>query len=285
VSPQSYSVQVPSGTSYDFIGIVDNNNDGLVDAGDFTNTRSGSDPATASITGSATGMNLTLPSNNTTVTVTTQSNQTTSTTGTGSNYGVYFDLRYANKVPVSAELLSGPNLMAPVDIGRCASCGAAQFQYEANLSGSVPSTGDTYTFQMTYTDGTTEQVTGAVTGVNTAYPTGLAPQGSVAGQTTPTFSWNYPSSPASYIYQFNLWTGSGTTIWAIPTSQNTTTGFTNTQVPSTSGGTGITWNTDPLGGSNIPNVTSLTSGTIYDWSMTSLDSNGNSATRTVYIVP
>jgi hypothetical protein len=285
MSPQAYSVQVPNGSSYYLVGIVDNNNDGLADAGDFTNTRATSGPATASITGPATGMNLTLPSKNTTVTVTTQSNQSTSTAGTGSNYGVYFDLRYANKVPVSAELISGPNLMSSVDIGRCASCGAVQFQYEANLSGSVPSTGDTYTFQMTYSDGSTEQVTGAVTGVNTAYPTGLAPQGTVAGQTTPTFSWNYPSNPANYIYQFNLWSVSGPAIWAIPTSQNSTTGFTNTQVPSTSGGTGITWNTDPLGGSNIPSVTSLTSGTTYDWSITSLDSNGNAATRTVYIVP
>ena len=285
VSPQSYSVQVPNGTGYYFIGIVDNNNDGLADAGDFTNTRATSGPTITNITGSATGINLTLPSNNTTVTVTTQNNQTTSTNGTGTNYGVYFDLRYANKVPVSAELISGPNLMTPVDIGRCATCGAVQFQYGANLSGSAPSTGNTYTFQMTYTDGSTEQVTGAVTGVNTAYPTGLAPQGSVAGQTTPTFSWNYPSNPANYIYQFNLSNANRTTIWEIPTSLSSTNGFTNTQVPSTSGGAGITWNTDPLGGSNIPSVTSLTSGTTYDWSITSLDSNGNAATRTVYIVP
>jgi hypothetical protein len=160
-----------------------------------------------------------------------------------------------------------------------------QFQYGTTLGSNTPTTGDTYTFQLTYTDGTTEQVTGSVTGVNTAYPTSLMPQQTLGVGTTPTFSWNYPSSPASYTYQFRLWNSNGTSIWQVPGSSSNSSGFTSAQVPSTSGGTGITWGTDPLGGSNTPSVASLTSGTTYYWSLEAIDANGNSATRTIYFIP
>jgi len=285
VSPQAYSVQVPTGSGYNLVAAVDNNNDGLIDAADFTNTRGNNGPPTASVTGSASGQTVAIPTSNVTIGVTTQNNKWTSSTSTTTTYGVYFDIRYQNKVPVSAQLIGGPNVMTPVDIGRCGNCGAVQFQYDANLSSNTPTIGDTYTFALTYIDGSSEDVTAQVVGVNTAYPTALMPQQTLGVSTTPTFSWNYPSSPASYIYQFNLWSNNGTTIWRVPTSTSSSSGFTSTQVPSTSGGTGITWNVDPLGGSNTPNVPNLTSGTTYNWSITALDANGNAATRTIYFVP
>jgi hypothetical protein len=283
VSPQSFTAQVPTGSSFMLVATVDNNNDGLIDAGDFANSRPDGGPPTVSVTGPASGVVVAIPTTDVVITTTTQNTKYTNAGNTTSNnYGVYFDLRYSYKTPVAVQIVSGPNVLKPVDIGRCLTCGAVQFQYGFGIA-TAPVADDTYTFQITYLDGTTEQLTGKVTGLNTAFATALVPQQQVAGNTKPTFSWNYPSSASSYGYNFNLWSASGTTIWQIPASSSST--FTSTQIPSTSGGSGITWGVDPLGGTNLPSVSALTTGTTYYWSLVSTDANGNTATRTIYFVP
>jgi hypothetical protein len=50
VSPQPYSVSVPTGSSYFFFGIMDQNNNSVIDAGDISNTGQGGEVAIA-ITG------------------------------------------------------------------------------------------------------------------------------------------------------------------------------------------------------------------------------------------
>jgi hypothetical protein len=286
VSPQSYTVQVPTGTGYYFVGIVDNNNDGLIDAGDFADTRGSGGPPLASISASQSGLNMVIPATNTVITVTTQNSKVTNPVTTFTNYGIYFDLRYSNNEPVAVQLLSGPNIVTPVDIARCSTCGAVQFQYGNGVPGSGPSVGDTYTFNITYIDGTSEQLTGTVATLLSAYATALIPQQTTFGvSTTPTFSWNYPTNASSYTYQLSLWDNSGNQIWQIPSSSTKSSGFTSTQIPSTSGGTGISWGVDPTNSSNKPTITTLTSGTTYNWSVETIDANGNTASRQIWFTP
>ena len=49
ISPATYSIQVPDGGSYYFFAVVDNNNDGLVDPGDFQDVNGNSGPGVVSI--------------------------------------------------------------------------------------------------------------------------------------------------------------------------------------------------------------------------------------------
>ncbi len=278
-SPNAYTVQVPSGSSYFFFGIVDQNKNGQIDVGDITNTGGGSSAALTSITGNMTGENLTLSGGNSTPIVNTQSYLFTSSGGNTNYYSLNFHVREGVKLPVSVELTAGPNVMNPLDFAACTSCGHPQFDYYINISNAQPTAGDTYSFLVTYSDGTSETVTASVTALVTSFATGLAPTGSVPGQTTPTFTWTDPASASSYVYQFYLNDNNGNLIWAIPSNNSSSIGF-----PSTI--TSITWGTDPTGDStNTPTVPSLTTGANYSWQMNVQDANGNSSQSQVSFTP
>ena len=292
VSPQAFTVNVPSGANYFNFGIIDQNNDGMIDAGDITNT--GNDKNNSvTISGPLTGQNLTLPSANSTVAVTTQYYSSTYLGGSGTSYNLNFDVRGANKLPVAVELTSGPNVINPIDIAACASCGNPQFQYYVNVGNAVPNVGDTYVFKVTYLGGSTDTaVTGAVTGWNgtsavvgaSDLATALSPSGS-GGSTTPTFTWTYPASASSYIYSFYICCSSNSDIWDIPGNNSNANGFTSAQIPASPG---IVWTSTYLGdSSNTPSVTSLdgSGATTYNWSIQVQDSNGNSAQTNVYYIP
>ena len=192
VSPQSYTVKVPTGSNYFLFGILDQNNDGMIDAGDINNTDD-KNPAAISISGTATE-NLTLPTASSTNTVTTQHWKQTSSGGNSEGYRLNFDVRAANKLPVAVQLVSGPNVLNPIDIGVCAQCGTQQFQFYVSTESVRPTVGDTYTFHVTYSDSPTPvTVTAQVTAVLDAFPTAMSPAGSVPGSTTPTFTWTDPS--------------------------------------------------------------------------------------------
>jgi hypothetical protein len=272
-SPASYNVEVPNGT-YGLFAIIDQNNDGLIDAGDITNTNTGNGPPSVTISGNATE-NVTLPSTNSTVAVTTQYSQSTSGGNTSSNYNISLEVRGGIKEPIAVTLTSGPNLINPVDMGACGSnCGNPEFQYSASIGGNVPKAGDSYTFTVAYSDGTTDTtVTGAVTGVLTssALPTLSSPTGSGIGF-TPNFDWTYPANASSYVYQFSLCCGTHGTIWRIPSNNSNSNGFTSTQVVPP-----LVWGVDPTNPSNTPSPASLSAGTYYGWSVQSQDSNGNLA--------
>ncbi|MDE3188074.1 MAG: putative Ig domain-containing protein, partial [Acidobacteriota bacterium] len=276
-SPQAYTVQVPTGSNYYFFGIIDQNNDGLVDAGDITNTNAGNGSSATSVSGNTT-LNLTLPSAGSTATVTTQHYQLTSTSGTNTGYSLGFDVRAGNKLPVAVTLTSGPNVINPVDIAACTYCGTPQFYYSISVNGDRPTTSDAYAFLVTYSDGTSETLTATVSAVLDAFATNLAPQGTSSTSTTPTFTWTDPSSASSYIYQFYLWDSNGNTIWQIPGNNSKLNGFDSTI-------TSITWGTDPTGGGSTPTVGSLTSGATYNWQISVQDSNGNSAQTQVDYIP
>jgi hypothetical protein len=155
-----------------------------------------------------------------------------------------------------------------MDIGDCGDCGN-EFSFSLNVN-SRPNTGDSYGLKVTYSDGTSETLNPAVSTVLDAFATNLLPSGSGAS-TTPTFLWTYPSSPASYSYQFQLMDStSGNTIWQIPSNKSNSNGFSNSV-------TQIVWGTDPTGNNNLPTVGNLGDGCPYQWQIATQDSNGNSA--------
>ena len=161
-----------------------------------------------------------------------------------------------------------------------------QFQDQASLGVLAPNVGDTYAFSVTYSDGTTETINGLVTAWGSGstivgvsdLATDLAPTGTSSNNTTPTFTWTYPANASSYIYQFQINDNNGNTIWIVPSQYANLNGF-----PSTI--TQIVWGTDPTDPSSTPTVSSLTTGTQYQWQIQVQDVNGNSATSQVYYIP
>jgi hypothetical protein len=280
----AYTVSVPSGSGYFLFGILDQNNDGLIDAGDVSNTRNNGNLATITISGNLSGQDLTLPSADSTVAATTQYQKIITSGGTSSSYNVAFDLRGADKLPVAVTLASAsnPNVVIPVDIGVCGSnCGNPEWEYYTGIGSDVPKVGDTYTFDVTYSDATTGTVTGTVTAVLTSSnaPTSLAPSGTSSTSTTPTFTWTDPANAGNYTYQFFIWDNNGNTIWQIPGNNSQSNGFASTI-------TSIVWGTDPTGDSgNTPSVGSLTTGISYTWQIQLQDSNGNQAATQVTYTP
>jgi len=271
-SPATFTVEVPSGT-YQMFGIIDQNNNGLIDPGDITNVNGNNGPGAVTISGSGTE-NETLPSANSTVTVTTQYSQYFNGSTTTNNYNLDLDIREGIKLPIAVTLASGPNLINPVDMGGCGGngCGSPQFQYDTNLETTVPKVGDTYTFNVTYSDGTTAVVTGAVSGVlgASALPTLISPTGTGISD-TPNFDWTYPANPGNYLYQFYVCCNNNT-IWSIPGNNSSANGFTNTQITPP-----LLWGVDPTDSTNLPSPSSLSPGTGYNWSIQAQDVNGNSA--------
>lgn len=278
-SANAYTVTVPSGTNYYFFGILDQNKNGLVDVGDVTNTDTSASSTVTSVTGNMTGVNLTLSGANSMATVTTSNVQSSYSGGSTAFYGLNLNLREHAKLPVSVALTSGPNVLNPIDIGRCTTCNNPGFDEFININTTQPKVGDTYSFLVTYSDGSSETVTASVSALLTGFATALSPSGSVPGNTTPTFTWTDPANASSYTYQFYLSDSSGNTIWQIPGQNSNLNGFSSSI-------TSITWGTDPTGDStNTPSVPSLTTGTTYNWQITVQDANGNSAQTQVSMTP
>jgi hypothetical protein len=285
VSPQAYSVDVPNGTSCQVFGFLDLNNSptGLIGgAGELSNTSNGVGMIGVTVNGATPNQNITLPSGNSAVEVKTQTYYGGS--GSGIGYNVGFQVSGEYKLPVAVELLSEtPNVngtivdvVLPADIATDAFNNYNnEFDYWPQVTG-IPVVGDTYTFKVTYFDGTSETLTASVSGVLSAFATNLSPTGTDVSL-TPNFSWNYPSSSASsYTYQFELDDNNGNTIWEIPSKHSNSKGFASTMTPS------ITWGVDPTNSGNLPSSSYLTNGglsasTTYNWSISAYDSNMNEA--------
>jgi hypothetical protein len=280
-SPQTFTIQVPTGSDYLFVGLVDQNNDGAIDANDITNTGNGTSQPVTVISANTSNENLTLPSANGIASVTTENFESTGSSGTNQNYEIDFQVNGLIKQPVAAALVSGSNLITPVDISICGGPGSTcnqGFQISFNLYGTSPSVGDSYLFDVTYSDGTTGTLTAAVTAILNAFATGLSPQTGTSSSVTPTFNWTDPANASSYTYQFYLTDSSGNAIWQVPETSTASNGFSSAI-------TSISWGVDPTGGSSNPSVSSLTVGTTYLWQITVQDANGNSAVSQVQYQP
>lgn len=286
-SPNAFTLYAPNGKGYFFFSILDQNNNGLIDAGDPNNTGGHNSNANiVNVAGDLTGQNLTLAGGNSEATAYTQYYDQ-ACSGCGSNntgYNLELDLTGASKLPVKATLVSGPNVLNPVDMVPCTDCGEGRLQLNEGLLGATPAVNDTYTFNVTYSDASTDTVTAKVTAVLGAsqLATNLSPGNGANATSTPTFSWTYPSSASSYSYSFYLSPNDGNgDIWDIPGNGSVASGFSSSDIP----GASITWGTDPTDSSNTPNVGSLSSGT-YNWTFETYDMNGNSAqAQTYFIVP
>jgi hypothetical protein len=274
---QPYSLQVPSG-NYLFFAVLDQNKDGMIDPGDLSNIRSQAD---VSVSSDST-QNVNLADLHSETYVTTQYwSQTVfagSSPATSSGYGLSFNLAAGDRLPVAVTLTSGPHVPSPIDFAKCNSCGNVQFQYNQPINSSVPQVGDTYTFQVSYSDGSSDQLAGAVTAVRNDLPTKLSPAGSTSSGATPTFTWTPPANAASYTYSFTLRDNDGNAIWEIPGKNSNSIGFDSSV-------TSIPWNTDPTGSGSLPIVPSLTTGATYTWQIQLQDQNGNSAQAQTTFIP
>ncbi len=286
LSGATYTVNVPLNTdTYFFVGILDQNNDGMVDLGDITNVNTGSDPPSVSITGPTT-QNLMLPTlANSTVALTTQHSLWTNpgfgggSDVTNEGFSINFNVRQGMKLPVAVTVTSGPNAISPQDFGICTTCGSAQVNFSLNVNGARPTvtpTPDSYGLTVTYSDSTTDTLTATVGTVLDAFATPLSPIDT--GSTTPTFAWNYPADPTLYTYSFYLSSNnSGGNGWQIPGNNSKSKGFANTDV------TSITYPIDPTDSTNQANPSYLSPGQ-YNWQIQVQDSNGNSAQQQVYFI-
>lgn len=272
-SPAAFSVMVPTGSNYYFFGIMDQDNNGIVNAGDITNVHS--ENASVAVSAS-TVMNLTLPSSSSTAKVTTQHYNQTNQSSTNIGYSLQFEIREGNKLPVSATITSGPNVHNPIDLGVCTTCGTPQFDYSSSLGAVAPAVGDSYAVKVTYSDGTNETLNAAVTAVLNAFATNLTTGGS--SRTQPSFSWTDPSNASNYVYEFFLQDSNRNYLWQVPSSDSNLTGFSSSI-------TSLAWGVDPNDNTNIPTVSNLTTGSTYYWQITVQDTDGNQAQTQVYYIP
>jgi hypothetical protein len=199
VSGASYLITgVPSG-AYQLAVIIDNNNTGVVSAGDFTYGFNGGAP-TFAVSG-ATTESVTLASGTATAAVLTNY---FSGGGGGSGYGLNMGVLSGTKQPVNVALMSGPNVAVPFDMGYSLNNGN-MFVNLAN--GSIaPMIGQSYGFFVTFSDGSTQIITDSVSAV--LGPNNVAQNltaSSASGADTPTFSWSAPATaPALTPFSYSL---------------------------------------------------------------------------------
>lgn len=288
----SYAVSVKKSATAGYIpfAILDQNKDGLIDAGDINNLSD--NPTPVIINGNMAGM-IELSYLYDWPRILTQFiHNTIVNTGTPRAFDAY-DLKFTvapvNKLPVAVQLISGPNVVTPVDISNyCYGCGNTAFSNTVFLAGAIPSTADLYSFQVTFSDGSTRQEYAQVMGWNnhssvaTAndVPANLLPMGSVPGMVTPNFSWAYPFDSSSIRWKFFLCCGPNGAIWNIPGMMSGSPGFTSAQVPGA-----IAWGVDPTDSTNLPNPSTLSTGTNYSWQILGTDEYGNTIASETSFTP
>ncbi|HUX72300.1 MAG TPA: carboxypeptidase regulatory-like domain-containing protein [Steroidobacteraceae bacterium] len=192
VSPQSYSVAgVPNGTYQNF-ALVDMNNNGTVNAGDLSNV-GGHIPSIA-VSGNMTG-NVTLTGAAETAFIGSEH----WTDGISNQYSFNVSSVDGTKRAVAVTLYSGPNVAVPFDLGATANNNV----YVPLGNGATrPTVGDTYYFKITYSDGTTADISTSVSGVLDAFATSLLVNtGAPYSRNVPQFMWSAPAAPpALYAY-------------------------------------------------------------------------------------
>jgi hypothetical protein len=129
--------------------------------------------------------------------------RTFDTSGVLQSEHMAFVVRPVTKLPAKATLLSGPGFatMFPIDVPVGEHYGGNVELALRDLipSGATISVGDKYQMLVTYDDGSSETLSGSVTGVLQP-PTNLM----VSAGTTPTFSWTDPVLPAFVDYRLEV---------------------------------------------------------------------------------
>ncbi|MEJ2392937.1 MAG: carboxypeptidase-like regulatory domain-containing protein [Gammaproteobacteria bacterium] len=260
-SPQSYSVSgVPNGSADFLIAIVDNNNNGKIDTGDFANIDSGTPIA---VNGNTTGGDITLPGGNSTVYARTDH----SFDGTNDSYTIIGGASELVKKPVKLVLFSGPNVAVPYDME------ANSRDTRMFLGTTVPAVGDKYKYKVFYSDGTNETMIATVSAVlsTSNMVSGITGYTDGTGGSTPSvpyFSWTAPASPLpSFDYIVSAYGSNASIDW-----------YDSGVASSTPG---ILYNSD-----GSANPATLSSGNTIYLQVIARDADGNRATRAIsYTVP
>jgi hypothetical protein len=178
--------------------------------------------------------------------------------GSTDEYDVSVKVTRSLKQPVLATLCSGPHATTPSDLGINGNDQNGSLEAYWNQGATLPVVGDTYTLQVSYSDGTVEILSPAVTGVLAGVPTLIAPVGTSG--LLPTFSWSLPNGlPTSYVEEIQVFPSMANGwIWdayGLPMNQ-----------------TSILYNADSSAAQSA-----LTAGTTYSWHLSIQDSAGNRA--------
>ena len=261
-SPQTYTISGVQPGSYNLFAFVDMDSNGYFNTGDIVPIFDLLPTVTVS-SSNITGQNLTLPSGNASAAIRTVHEHNPSGTP-ADQYVVEQNIYSLLKMPMKVTIMSGLNIPLPYDMAvtRPQSSGSWIM-----IGSALPALGDAYTYQVTYSDGTTETFTPAVTGVLTSsnMATPATPANNATGvSATPTFIWTAPATPLTgYFYdQVGVQPSSGGNwIWNYPNSGKT-------GIPSSQ--TSVKYNAD--GSASQASLTSLTS---YQWWISTSDSNGN----------
>lgn len=259
VSPQAFSITGVEAGDYDVIAMVDMNQNGVKDLGDpFVDSEFGA--PRISVSADVNVGEFTLPRTNALGMISTQHNRTV---GVGSDdYGLTVEVMGNLKMPVALTVLTGPDITSPVDIPKSTWEG---FNYWVKKGATAPVVDETYLAEVRYSDGTVERVEAKVTGVLNTFATNL--QTNQTNPYVPIFSWAAPATPPTwYGYRLNVQrmeTGMPPTmLWEYPD---------HGWLPSSK--LSATYNED-----GRANGSTLTTGNIYNWSVTVTDAKGNRAT-------
>jgi hypothetical protein len=248
-SPQAYTITGVTPGTYQLFAFFDMDSDGEIDPTDPSLSFRTLQSVTVSAA-NVTGLSTTIASTNALADLTTDHRDTGM-----DQYNLQFEVGNNRKMVTKAAITAGPLLALPVDLP-LSSFDGGRFRLWRYLGGSVPSAGQQYTVDVTYSDSTTELVYLTVTGVVVGLPTANTPSGTTAnGQ--PTFTWTAPSSlPGSYTYRLEVQgSGGGNHIWEYE------------GIPS--GTTSVAFNAD-----GSADQDPLPSGS-YQWRITVVDAYGN----------
>jgi len=253
---QSFSIAgVPDGI-YSNFAVIDMDNNGTFSIGDITNAN-GNAPA-VTVSGNTTS-NVTLSSDGATASVHTNHD------GTYHNYSLLFGINDGAKHAVSATIISGANIPVPLDL---VTVSGNDTWHDLGIN--RPAVLDTYKFRVKFSDNSTQDFSGSVTGVLDSFAQFLTVQTTAPGTTNvPLLIWSAPAvPPASYTYHVSIYGNNSN--WWYPQDNG---------LPSTI--TSVLYNAD---GRATP--ASLTSGFTYQWQVLVQDGNRNQAnSQSSYTVP
>ncbi|MFH1228205.1 MAG: carboxypeptidase regulatory-like domain-containing protein [Planctomycetota bacterium] len=183
----AYSIPGVADGTYMLFYIVDINSNGVIDSGDYTNTNDNGSAGAIAVSGAnLANQNLTVSNAKAVAYISTNHQRDTEN---GDNYGVELGVSAGRCTPITVTLLSGPNVSGPEDLGK-----EWSFRSWIGFGSAQPNSGDTYTFDVGFADGTSLELTATVAGVLDAFAQNL----NVTTGLTPTLSWTAPANPPAH---------------------------------------------------------------------------------------
>jgi uncharacterized protein (DUF2141 family) len=263
-SPVTFSVSgVPAGT-WNVYAILDQNANGVIDAGDLSNTGGGDSPMVA-VSADTSGVSVALSSAK--GIAYTGTIHSLNEAGTIHDYAVQTNVTANVRRVVKAAVVAGKNIAVPADLG-----GDRELYLWNSLGTTAPLVGDTYTYEVTYDDGSAPEIlTAPVTAVLSSFARNLTATTTSPGSPgQPYFTWTAPASPPTPYYGYNVSVWGNGAGWYWPRDA--------WMVPSTI--TAVRYNVD-----GFATPATLTTGLSYTWSVTVLDAARNRARQEKIYIP